>query len=468
MPGNILLLQGPMGPFFKRLSRDLESLDDSTVYKINFNAGDWLFHRGANAVNFRGTQEQWPDFLAEKINEWRIDTIYLFGDARSYHMLARDVANRLSVRVNVFEEGYLRPHYVTLEEGGVNKRSSLSRDPDFYHKLTVPKGPHPQPVPTSHSYFCAACYATFYYISSRLGRPLFAHYAHHRPFNPLDEGFLWLRAGFRKYYYRLLQRGILKKLTTAYSGKYYLSPLQVHCDGQIKACEGVASAAFFIRRTIKSFVRNAPSGTLLVLKHHPLCRGYSDYTRLIQKLTRLHGCEDRVFYVHDLHLPTLLKHALGTIVVNSTAGLSSLLHNTPVITLDRTVYDLHGLTFQGKLDDFWQAPGEVDQDLYRKFRSHLLMTNQINGNFYQTPVSKTSQTGMDVRRLAIGRSAVTIQKDSVTEAPAVWANISWHQAELGPQIANDSATPSQQPSYADGQAAVAKVRGDRVAKPMQG
>ncbi len=83
MPGNILLLQGPMGPFFKRLSRDLEGQVDSTVYKINFNGGDWLFYRGERTVNFRGTQEQWPEFLAEKIGEWHIDTIYLFGDNRS-------------------------------------------------------------------------------------------------------------------------------------------------------------------------------------------------------------------------------------------------------------------------------------------------------------------------------------------------------------------------------------------------
>jgi capsular polysaccharide export protein len=368
----------------------------------------------------------------------------------------------------VFEEGYLRPHYVTLEEGGVNNRSSLSRDPDFYHNLAVPKGPHPQPNAASHSFFYAACYAICYYAFSWLGRHRFSHYAHHRLFSPLDEAFLWLRAGFRKYYYRLQQRGILKKLTTAYSGKYYLSPLQVHCDGQIRACEDVASTAFFIRRTIKSFVRNAPPGTLLVLKHHPLCRGYSDYTGLIQKLTRLHGCEDRVFYVHDLHLPTMLKHALGTIVVNSTAGLSSLLHNTPVITLGRTVYDMHGLTFQGKLDEFWQAPGKVDQELNRKFRSHLLMTNQINGDFYKTHASKTSQTGMDVRHLASGRSACSIQKDTVTEAPAVRANITWPQAEPGQQNASDSAAPSHQSSYADDQAVAVEAPGDTLANPMQG
>jgi len=457
-----------MGPFFKRLSRDLEGRGDSTVYKINFNAGDWLFYRGERTVNFRGTQEQWPDYLAEKIDEWHIDTIYLFGDNRSYHKLAREVASRFSIKVGVFEEGYLRPHYVTLEEGGVNKRSPLSQDPDFYRNLTVPQEPQPQPQPIKRTYRCAAWYAIWYYLAGWLGRHHFPHYIHHRPFKTCDETYLWLRAAFRKYYYQLRERGLLGKLTTEHSGKYYLVPLQVHCDGQIRTCENVASAAAFIRRVIKSFMRNAPPGTLLVLKHHPLCRGYSDYTRLIQKLTRRYNCEGRIIYVHDLHLPTLLEHAIGTIVINSTVGLSSLLHNTPVITLGHAVYDMQGLTFQGKLCDFWRAPGKVDQYLNRKFRNYLLMVNQINGNFYNTPASKTSETGMDVRRLVIESSGYTIQKDSIIEAPAVWADITWPQVESAPQIANDSAVPSHQSSHVDGQADDEEVPGDMLAEPTQG
>ncbi len=368
----------------------------------------------------------------------------------------------------MFEEGYLRPHYVTLEEGGVNKRSPLSQDPDFYRNLALPQEPQSQPQPIKRTYRCAAWYAIWYYIAGWLGRLHFSHYTHHRPFNTCDETYLWLRAAFRKYYYRLRQRGILGKLTTEHSDKFYLSPLQVHCDGQIRTCGNVASAAAFIRRVIKSFVRNAPPGTLLVLKHHPLCRGYSDYTRLIQKLTRRYGCEHRVIYVHDLHLPTLLEHAIGTIVINSTVGLSSLLHNTPVITLGHAVYDMQGLTFQGKLYDFWRVPGKVDQDLNRKFRSYLLRTNQINGNFYNTPAGKMSETGMDVRRLAMGDSGYTVQKDRVTEAPAVWADIICHPVESALQIANDLPVSSHQTNHAADQAADAEVPGDMLAEPTQG
>lgn len=38
----VLLLQGPVGPFFARLTAELRPVN-ATVYKVNFNAGDWLF-----------------------------------------------------------------------------------------------------------------------------------------------------------------------------------------------------------------------------------------------------------------------------------------------------------------------------------------------------------------------------------------------------------------------------------------
>lgn len=37
----VLLLQGPVGPFFWNLAKDLRSVG-ATVFKFNFNAGDWL------------------------------------------------------------------------------------------------------------------------------------------------------------------------------------------------------------------------------------------------------------------------------------------------------------------------------------------------------------------------------------------------------------------------------------------
>ena len=74
--------------------------------------------------------------------------------------------------------------------------------------------------------------------------------------------------------------------------------------------------------------------------------------------------------------------ARGTIVINSTVGLSSLTHGTPVKCLGRAVYDLPGLTHQGSLAEFFTAPAPVDRSLYKRFRQWLLQQNQLNGSVW--------------------------------------------------------------------------------------
>jgi capsule polysaccharide modification protein KpsS len=380
MPGNVLLLQGPMGPFFKRFAQDLEGLG-ARVYKINFNTGDRLFYRTGNIVDFAGTPSEWPAFLKDRLEQWHIDRIYLFGDTRPCHTGVRELAHELSIDVFVFEEGYLRPHYITLEKSGVNGHSKMPRDPAHFSHLQQEDEEAPRPVP--NWFTPAAWYANWYYIAGWLGRRRFPHYRHHRPFNPYHEAFFWVRGGLRKLFYMFRERKVLDTLVAGHSKQFYLVPLQVHSDAQIRRWSDVNSAAAFIRRVISSFSRHAPQQTLLVIKHHPLDRGYSDYTKLIRKLSEKYAVQDRVLYVHDVRLASLLDHAKGTVVINSTVGLSSLLHNTPVKVLGHAVYNMHGLVFEGALNDFWSADPVIDKRLYRQFRHYLLSTNQINGNYYR-------------------------------------------------------------------------------------
>ncbi len=105
------------------------------------------------------------------------------------------------------------------------------------------------------------------------------------------------------------------------------------------------------------------------------------------------GLQGRVFYVHDVCLPTLLKHAQGTVLINSTVGVSSLFHETPVITLGKAVYNLPGLTSQLSLKAFWRIRESVDVELFNSFRSYLISRNQLNGNLYRV-LSEASATGL--------------------------------------------------------------------------
>ena len=126
----ILLLQGPVGHFFRDFARWLEQRGKQ-VFKINFNAGDEAFYPATipNTHAYRGSTEDFPAFLAEFTTNNKIDTIACFGDTRHYHTVARQLAkNTEGIRFWAFEEGYFRPFFITLEQGGVNDFSPLPKE----------------------------------------------------------------------------------------------------------------------------------------------------------------------------------------------------------------------------------------------------------------------------------------------------------------------------------------------------
>jgi len=90
---NVLLLQGPMGPFFQRLARDL-SYVGAKVVKVNFNGGDWLFYRDHH-VMFTGQLEEWPGFLERLLEELEIEIVSLYGDCRPVHLPVFELADSL-------------------------------------------------------------------------------------------------------------------------------------------------------------------------------------------------------------------------------------------------------------------------------------------------------------------------------------------------------------------------------------
>jgi capsular polysaccharide export protein len=172
----VLMLQGPVGPFFKRMARALEQVG-AQVWKIDFNGGDWLFST-RNSIAFRGRIEEWPAFLEQMLIEHRIDVVGLFGDCRPMHRVAHEVAARRGLEIGVYEEGYIRPDYITLEQHGVNGHSRIPRTPVFY--LSTPPADIPPRIEVGKTFWYAVGWAISYYIAAALLWPLFRHYRHHR------------------------------------------------------------------------------------------------------------------------------------------------------------------------------------------------------------------------------------------------------------------------------------------------
>ena len=382
----VLLLQGPVGPFFARLTADLRSVG-ATVHKVNFNAGDWFFYR-TGAVNYRGTTEQWPAAFDQILHELGIEIVLLFGDCRPIHECVREVAARAGVELGVFEEGYVRPNFITLERFGVNGFSQFPRTPAAYKTAATPLRTHA----VGDTYWFMARYAAFYYVAAWLGRWLFPHYEHHRPIGATAL-WPWVRSAWRKLWFQWTERGTTARLSGELSGRYFLAPLQVFNDAQVEVHANFQGIEGFIQATMDSFAKHAPSGTVLVFKHHPMDRGHRDYQALIDHMAQLYGIRGRVHYIHDQHLPTLLRHARGVVVINSTTGMSALHHGLPTYVTGTALYDMPGLTYQGELDEFWlQASAhQPDHALFNRYRKHLIAATQINGSFYK-PLSQTITT----------------------------------------------------------------------------
>lgn len=391
MRRNVLLLQGPIGSFFSNFSKELEQRGFN-VFKVNFNGGDKLFYRRPKSIDYTGDLNGWGEYLERLITNKEIGRIYLFGDCRAYHRIAKDIAKRTGVAVYVFEEGYIRPNYITLEKDGVNGHS-----PMITHKLNLNS---PARKDTSEAslqkpvFGKTAIQSMMYYWAASFTKGRFPHYEHHRAFSWFPEGSRWIRSGIRKLGYRRKERFILDDVLTQFENNYFVCPLQVHCDMQVVVHSKYNSIEHFIGEVLKSFATHAPKNKALVLKHHPLDRGYTDYTNLISNLAGELGIASRIFYVHDICLPTLLKNAEGTVLINSTVGMSSLFHGTPVKTLGTAVYDIVGLTSRVSLNQFWSEREPVCAQLFNDFRNYLIAHNQLNGNFYQ-PMGGSGPTGMN-------------------------------------------------------------------------
>jgi capsular polysaccharide export protein len=375
----VLLLQGPTGPFFREFSGFLQQRG-ATVTKVNFNGGDDFYFSGKNVLRYRGSPERWPQFLFTLVMERRIQAIFLFGDCRPVHHPAVQLANGVGIDVWVFEEGYVRPNYITLEKGGVNGYSPL-HDVSLKQILETPPVELSEPGYFPDDFRHKVFHSFVYFLFGWLWSYRYPEYDHHKPFR-LCRFVPWVRSAIRHLVYRTAERPVIERILTEGRQRYFLVPLQVYDDSQVTCHSTYGGMEAFIEESMASFARHAPQDAWLVFKHHPMDRGHVHYGRLIASLARRHGCEERIFYIHDAHLPTLLKHTKGVVVINSTVGLQALHHGAPVIALGKAIYNKPPLTYGGRLDDFWKAPPPVDREAVMRFRANLIARTQINAGFH--------------------------------------------------------------------------------------
>lgn len=374
-----LFLQGVASPFFPRLA-DRLSARGHRVLRVNFCAGDALLWGRRPALHYRGSHDRLPDYYQRLFREQAITDLVLFGDERPVHRPAIARARSQGIEIHVFEEGYLRPDWFTLERGGVNANSALPSGPDWY----LGAGAGMKPEPSRHApggLKHRAGYDMAYHLANLANPLLYPGYRTHRPYSALTEYLGWARRFAPLPWHRRRDTRLIERLIRD-GQPYYLLPLQLNADTQITRHSPYRDMREVLEVTLTSFARHAPAGTRLVIKNHPLDTGLQHYPRIIHGLSQHLGLGDRVQYLETGHLPTLLDHAAGVVVVNSTVGTSSLHHRRPTIALGEAIYGLPGLTYQGDLDSFWTSAEVPDPKLLGAFTKVVRALTQINGNLY--------------------------------------------------------------------------------------
>ena len=406
---SFLFLQGMATPFFKSLGQAIRA-KGHTVHRVRFCGGDRLFSIGQSGWRFSGTPEQLPQWLNVRHLEHRFTDVVLFGDTRPLHAQAIPMLKSLGVRIHVFEEGYLRPNWITLEQGGVNGYSSLmGQSATFWANPLLPVMEHAH-IPGRKTLGIRGFYDISYHLANTLMKPWFRPYRSHRPHNALREYLGWI--GRMPHVKLRLERQAnrrIEQLITKHQ-PYYLFPLQLDSDAQIRVHSGFGSIAESIHTVLHSFAIHAPSESLLVIKNHPLDTGILKHHKTVYHLARQLGIHQRVLYLEAGNLPRLLMNTRGTVLVNSTTGTSALFHGSPTIALGKAIFDLPGLTFQQGLDRFWTEGQKPDRELFLRFRHTLIRQAQIAGDFY-------TRTG--IRQAVQGSlKAMQIEALPVPQAPA--------------------------------------------------
>ena len=378
-----LFLQGPHGPFFHRLGKMLR-LTGAEVWRVGFNAGDrafWFHPR--SFIPYRGTPKDWPEACADLLADKGVTDIVLYGDTRPIHAKAVELARARGIQVHVFEEGYMRPFWVTYERAGSNGNSRLMEMSVAQMQTALAQSDMEAPLPPGHwgdmrhHIFYGALYHWF--VMFRNGD--YRNFKPHRAIGVAKEFQLYLKRLL------LMPASSLARISATTRIRlggfpYHLALLQLEHDSSFQMHSPFDTMSDFLRVVIEGFAKGAPRHHHLVVKAHPLEDGRVPLRRDIKRLAREFGVQGRVHYVRGGKLAALLNDARSAVTVNSTAGQQVLWRGIPLRVFGKAVYAKPEFVSDQPLGDFFAGASRPDNRAYKDFRRYLLETSQVPGGFY--------------------------------------------------------------------------------------
>ncbi len=370
-PKSFLFLQGPHGPFFFELSKSVAA-SGAVVTKIGFNEGDRYFWRDRSSfIAFSDPQETWVDYVRDFMRG-RITDLVIYGDTRPLHKTAIAVANDLGIRVHCFEEGYLRPYWVTYERDGVNGHSQLMdmsvaamREALKSIDSAQPEAPALWGDMRQHILMGAIYH---WHILFRNGR--FKNFKSHRDAPVSHEFWFHLKRLLTRPAYAC-KRWLATQRIKRNGFVYHLSLLQLSHDASIRSHSEFSNMIEFMRICVQSFADNAPLHHHLVFKSHPLEDSRQSLSRMARRMAAEFGVSDRVHFVRGGKLAELLDFARSVVTINSTAAQQALWRGLPVKALGQGVFCKPEFTSSQALGEFFADPKKPDMAAYRDYRQYL-------------------------------------------------------------------------------------------------
>ena len=378
-----LFLQGPHGPFFSQLACALESYGHATN-QIGFNQGDKIFWANKRSfIPFTLPIHAWSGFLQREFREKQITDLVIYNDTRPLHKTAIQAAHAKGINVHIFEEGYLRPYWITYERDGSNGNSKLM---SLAQSAVVPdhltRGPDPVHAPChwgdmrEHIF-----YGAVYHWCILCANRQFPNFTSHREISIRKE----FRLHLKQLVFtpaRIAARFWANLTLKCRTFPYHLILMQLQHDSAFQNHSPFKTNASFLELTLRSFANNAPPHHHLVIKAHPLEDGRSEIAYHLRRLGTKFGINRRIHYLPGGKLAHVLDPALSVVTVNSTAGQQALWRGIPVKTLGQAIYNHDKFISKQSLDAFFAHPKAPNLQAYKAFRNFLLQTSQIPGGFY--------------------------------------------------------------------------------------
>ncbi|MEM8650227.1 MAG: hypothetical protein AAGF54_06830 [Pseudomonadota bacterium] len=378
----VLLLNGPVGPFFKLLQIQLNQ-SNFDAWRVCFNAGDLYFSNKEKRISYTRSPDEFDDWLNAILVNGRFDAILFMGSERQLNIAAKNVAERNNVAVLSLEEGYFRPGFITMEEGGNNRSSPLAGRLPPANFESVQKIANPE---IESSFSRLVWWGFVYFVFRGLFTPISGRRTFHKKRPLVSEAFFWLRNYKRWLTHQRRNYLLTERLLEKKNKQYYLLPLQVADDTQLTMAGRGWNNDRFLEAAISSFAKHAPPGTELVIKVHPISRGHSNELSNAAALAKLYGAEGRVHVIDTGSLGLLCRHARGMLTINSTSGLAAIAHGTPLFVIGDAIYRHPTLAWCansiGELNEFWIKGNAAEPSLRQRYLAWISEEAVLSGDFY--------------------------------------------------------------------------------------